>query len=136
MRMLWPSSEYSARWSTNPGVGWHWFRILGRRMRGSNGCKVEDESQFSPIAARRATAVLPRSPGLAGELDGRGKGSSARYTARRMLHTLSGSSRRIRPVQKNHPNTRRQSVDSRGRDHSRLERDTEAQKASHGGTAP
>jgi len=38
----------------------------------------EDESPFSPSGARRAVALLPRSSGVAGALDGRGKGSSAR----------------------------------------------------------
>ena len=42
--------------------------------------KDEDEFRFSPIDARRAIALLPRLPrsfGVAGTLDGRGKGSSA-----------------------------------------------------------
>ena len=44
-----------------------------------NRYEDEDESRFSPIDARRAIALLPRLPrssGVAGALDGRGKGSS------------------------------------------------------------
>src|ERR1700735_2935845 len=51
----------------------------------------EDESRFSPINARPAIAILPRLPrfvGVAGTLDGRGKGPSCRPPTRGVLHAL------------------------------------------------
>ena len=77
----------------------------------------EYESRFSPIDARCAIALLPRLPrscGVAGALDGRGEGSSARQKARRVLHALPRSPRRVRPVEKNHPKPRRQYVEPLG----------------------
>src|SRR5207253_746131 len=85
----------------------------------------EDEFRFSPIDARRAIALLPRLPrsfGVAGTLDGRREGSSARQTTRRILHTLPPSPGRVRPVEKNHPKPRRQYMAARRRNHSRRER--------------
>src|SRR5438270_11947202 len=102
-------------------MGWHWFRILGRRMNGLGRYEDEDESQFSPIDARRAIAILPRLPrsfGVAGALDGRRKRSPARAKTRPILHALPPSSRRVRPVETNHPKPRRQYVAAWRREHS------------------
>ena len=77
----------------------------------------EIELPFSPPAARRAIAVLPRSSGLARKLDGRGERSSFWQNTRRMLHSLPDASCRVRALQKNHSQTRRRSMGSRRRDH-------------------
>src|SRR5664280_3186867 len=99
----------------------------------------EDESQFSPIDARRAIALLPRLPrsfGVAGALDGRGEGSSARQKTRRILHALPPSPRRVGPIEKNHPKPCRQYVAARRRDHSRRERSPFSEKGSRRTTRP
>src|ERR1035438_1787123 len=94
-------------------------------MNGLGRHEDEDESRFSPIDARRAIALLPRLPrsfGVAGALDGRGKGSSSRPKTCGILHAFPPSPRRVRPVEKDHPKPCRQYVAARRRDHPRRER--------------
>src|SRR5258708_26282573 len=103
------------------------------------GYEDEDDSQFSPIDARRAVAILSRLPrpfGVGGAMDGRGKGSSCRPTTRRIFHALPPSPRRVRSVEKDHPKPCRQYVASRRRDHPRRERRASSKKELRGPTCP
>src|SRR5450755_1267695 len=120
-------------------MGWHWFRILARRMNWLGRHEDEDESQFSPSDACGAVAILPRLPRsfrVAGALDGRGRRPPARYETRRVLPALPASLGGVRSVEKNHPKPCRQYVAAWRRDHSRRERRASSEERYRGTTRP